>query len=348
MLLARREERLCHLAHELGGATVLGLDLVKPLTYRHVRETIERLHGELHLVVNNAGASWRGVFADAGWELVDRHMKLNFEAPVRLTAELLPLLRRTAAGRRPWEKPVAVVNVSSTAAWVSRPGAGAYSASKMAFAGWSDALYAEEREHGVHVGLVMPGYIRTEGFPARELLENPATRWMVSTPEAVADAIYEAGPGGKAERFVPRPYRLVAAVRALAPGLVRHAVASGAFTTAVAAGQERAPLPRASSGSQARPAAIERPMLERSVDRVQPMKPSSTDRVQPMKPSSTDRAQRAAASNHDRAPFPFAPGDDAEQPTLAPRGSRWRERPVRVPPSPPRPRPSAWRAQGSD
>ena len=51
---------------------------------------------------------------------------------------------------------------------------------------------------------MLPGFIKTEGFPAAELLAKPATRWIVSTPERVAEAIVDAGPGGKAERYVPR------------------------------------------------------------------------------------------------------------------------------------------------
>ena len=115
---------------------------------------------------------------------------------------------------------------------VARPNSGAYSASKFALAGWSDALYAEERAHGVHVGLVLPGFIATEGFPANELRARLATRWIVSRPDKVAAAIVEAGPGGKPERYVPRPYWMAAALRILAPALVRRAVAGGAFTTA--------------------------------------------------------------------------------------------------------------------
>ena len=79
--------------------------------------------------------------------------------------------------------------------------------------------------------MVLPGFIVTEGFPQRELVESARTRWMVSTPENVADAIVQAGPGGKAERYVPRPYWAAAAVRTLAPGLVRRALAGGAAIT---------------------------------------------------------------------------------------------------------------------
>ena len=228
VLVARRQDRLQQLADELGGATVLALDLLDEDAPQRIRDAIESDHGALHLLVNNAGAAWRGSFSDTGWANVERHMKLNFESPVRLTEAVLPLLRRTAAtatargGRR-----VAIVNVASTAGRVARPRSGAYSASKFALAGWSDALHAEELEHGVHVGLVLPGFIRTEGFPAREL-----PNLIVSRPEVVAEAIMDAGPRGRAERYVPRPYWLAAASRILAPRLVRRSVAKGAFTTA--------------------------------------------------------------------------------------------------------------------
>jgi uncharacterized protein len=229
ILVARREERLRKLADELGGATILALDLTERSAPQRVREAVDLEHGGiLHLLVNNAGASWRGSFGETGWANVERHMKLNFEAPVRLTEALLPLLRRTAsdAGRR-----VSIVNVASTAARVSRPSAGAYSASKFALVGWSDALAAEEAAHGLHVGLVLPGFVATEGFPAAELRRRLLTRWIVSSPDRIAEAIMEAGPGGRAERYAPRGYWLAAAVRLLAPALVRRATSGGAFTT---------------------------------------------------------------------------------------------------------------------
>ncbi len=239
VLVARREERLRALAGELGGATVRGARR-RPLSTRPpaCEDVVRREHGALHLLVNNAGAAWRGTFADTGWENVRRHMELNFEAPLRMTEALLPLLRETAAaGNNAGDSPrISIVNVASTAARVSRPGSGAYSASKFALAGWSDALYGEERPHGVHVGLVLPGFVETEGFPATELKAKATTRWLVSRPEVVAEAILEAGPGGKAERYVPRPYVVAAALRILVPSLVRRATAGGGLTTATRPG----------------------------------------------------------------------------------------------------------------
>jgi uncharacterized protein len=145
---------------------------------------------------------------------------------VRTTEALLPLLRDSA--------PSALVNVSSTAGRIARPGSGAYSASKFALAGWTDSLRAEEAASGVHVGLVLPGFIETEGFPAAELTAKALTRWLVSTPEKAAEAVVDTGPRRKAERYVPRPYGLIGVLRIVAPGLVRRVLDGGSasvFTT---------------------------------------------------------------------------------------------------------------------
>jgi uncharacterized protein len=169
ILVARREERLRALAESLPcEATYVAADLTDAEAPRRVRAKLEERDGRLTLLVNNAGASWRAAFAEGGHANVRRHMELNFDATVRLTEALLPALRNSA--------PSAIVNVASTAGRVARARTGAYSASKFALIGWSDSLYAEEAPHEVHVGLVLPGFIATEGFPATELREKALTR----------------------------------------------------------------------------------------------------------------------------------------------------------------------------
>jgi short-subunit dehydrogenase len=217
LLVARREDKLEALAGSLPEASALALDLTAEDAPDRVRAAVEeRFGGQLHLLVNNAGGSWRAAFGDpdGGWENVRRTMELNFEAPVRLTEALLPILRRSA--------PSSIVNVASVAGRVARSTAGSYGASKAALIGWTDSLHLEERSNGVHVGLVLPGFVSTEGFPQEALRGNLATRWIVSKPEKVADAIVDAGPGGRAERIVPRGYALFPALRILTPALVRR------------------------------------------------------------------------------------------------------------------------------
>ncbi len=210
LLVARRADRLEALATELGDAIAVPVDLTDPDAPERVRDAAG---DELRLLVNNAGASWRAEFAEGGHENMRRTMEVNFDAVVRLTEALLPTLRASA--------PASIVNVSSVAGRVGRPQNGAYAASKFALAGWTESLALEERPHGVHVGLVLPGFVSTEGFPQRQLTSSVRTRWIVSTPEKVARAVLAAGPGGKREVYVPRPWALLPRLRYGAPGVSR-------------------------------------------------------------------------------------------------------------------------------
>ncbi len=97
-------------------------------------------------------------------------------------------------------------------------------------AGFNDSLSLELAPLGIHVGNVLPGFIRTEGFPQSELREHWLSRRLVSEPPIVVEAILEAGPGGRAERYVPRYYQLFASVRTVAPGLVRRLTGGSHFT----------------------------------------------------------------------------------------------------------------------
>jgi short-subunit dehydrogenase len=217
VVVARRAERLEALAASLGpGVEVLTLaeDLTDEGAPARVEAAVRERFGRLDLLVNNAGAGWRGRFSDVGTKNLRQTLELNLFAQAALTEALLPLLRESA--------PSAIVNIASTAGRVARPGSGGYSASKFAFIGWSDALHLEEKPNGVHVGIVNPGFVSTEGFPQKELTDNRATRWMVSTPEKVAEAVMQCGPGGKPERYAPRPYFLAAAARIVLPNLTRR------------------------------------------------------------------------------------------------------------------------------
>ena len=96
--MAGRSERLDELAGELGGATVIAADLLDEATPALVAQRVDRqgrAPGNLFFPVNNAGVGRRGSFAEGGWAEVHRVMAINFDAQVRLTEALLPLLRRS-------------------------------------------------------------------------------------------------------------------------------------------------------------------------------------------------------------------------------------------------------------
>jgi short-subunit dehydrogenase len=228
VLVARREERLRELGASFGhGASYVAADVTDDGAPAAVRDHVESRLGRLDVLVNNAGARFTG----GTLEDLRRTMEVNLFAPVRLTGELLPLLRSAGGG--------SVVNVASVAARVARPSTGAYSASKAALIAWSDALRAEEGSEGVHVGTVLPGFIKTEGFPARELLARRATAWIVSDVDRVAAAIEAVAFDGVAERVAPRGYAAFGLLRVVAPRLVFRLLGgrgSSAFATSPGAG----------------------------------------------------------------------------------------------------------------
>jgi len=215
LVVARREERLRALSDELRDSAYLAVDLTADDAPSRVRARVDELWGRLDLLVNNAGWSERAAFGDedGGFANVQRVMEINFDAVLRLTEALLPVLRESA--------PSSIVNVSSIAGRVGRATTGAYSASKFALAGWSECLRMEEKSHGVHVGLVLPGFVSTEGFPQEQLTRSARTRWIVSTPDKVAEAIVRAAEG-KAEVAVPRPWGLIPRLRYGLPGVARR------------------------------------------------------------------------------------------------------------------------------
>ena len=146
-------------------------------------------------------------------------MELNFDAQVRLTEALLPLLRESA--------PSSIVNVSSVSGRVARAGSGAYSASKFALAGWSESLYLEERATACTWAWCCPGSSPPRASrPPSSRRGWPPAGWC-RAPRRVADAIVDAGPGGKAERYVPRPYFLATLSRVLTPALYRRVMSGG-------------------------------------------------------------------------------------------------------------------------
>ncbi|MCM3923531.1 SDR family NAD(P)-dependent oxidoreductase [Frankia sp. AiPs1] len=109
-------------------------------------------HPGVTLLVNNAGVALGGGFEQLSLEEFDWVMDVNFRAPVRLTRLLLPALLASPGSH--------IVNVSSLFGLIGPPGQTAYSASKFAVRGFTDAL-RHELAGRVGVTAVFPGGVRT-------------------------------------------------------------------------------------------------------------------------------------------------------------------------------------------
>jgi len=130
------------------------LDLTDGEGIRSLPAAVLEVHPQVTLLVNNAGVAVGGTFEQVSEADFDWLMSINFGAVVKLTRAFLPVLR--ASGQ-----PARIINVSSLFGLVSPPGQAAYSASKFAVRGFSNALRQELRGSNVGVTVVHPGGVAT-------------------------------------------------------------------------------------------------------------------------------------------------------------------------------------------
>ncbi|GAA1663450.1 oxidoreductase [Glycomyces endophyticus] len=153
---ARRPEALDDLAAAHPGRVVpVALDVTDPAQVNAVVAEAVLWYGRIDVLVNNAGRGHVGAVEETTDAELRSLMDLHFFGPANLARAVLPHMRANGSG--------AIVQLSSMGGRMSFPGVGAYSATKHALEGLSEALAAEVRPHGVDVMIVEPSAFRT-GF----------------------------------------------------------------------------------------------------------------------------------------------------------------------------------------
>jgi NAD(P)-dependent dehydrogenase (short-subunit alcohol dehydrogenase family) len=146
--------RLDALADLEGCCELRELDVTDDASMKAVVEEIEREHGAVGALVNNAGYSLSGAVESVALEDARRQFETNLFGLARLTQLVLPGMREQGWGR--------VINVSSMGGRLTFPGGGWYHASKHAVEALSDALRFEVAGFGIDVVVIEPGLIRTQ------------------------------------------------------------------------------------------------------------------------------------------------------------------------------------------
>jgi short-subunit dehydrogenase len=218
VLIARGEVRLRAVAEETG-AEWERCDVGDREAVERTAAVVRERHPEVKLLVNNAGIPGRGGFLRLDSDRIEEVTRTNYLGGVWCLRALLPALEAAA--------PAHVVNVVSVAGTVAAGSAGPYTASKHAQLAFSRAVARELRPRGIRVHAVLPGFVESEGFPQRARFSNRVMRALVIEPEVVAERIVEAVERDRREIFVPRWYRVVPFVQALAPGLVARVARRG-------------------------------------------------------------------------------------------------------------------------
>jgi len=190
-----------------------------------VQQTLQRF-GKIDILINNAGIIEIGPIEHMQLKDFDRAMRLHFWAPFILYLLVAPHMR--ANGGR-------IVNISSIGGRIAVPHVAAYSASKFALTGFSDAIRAELARDNIFVTTVTPGLMRTGShvhatFKGDYAAEYKWFDWSRKIPfasisvERAARKILSACRRGKPALIMPWSAYFIIAANALFPNLTGHAM----------------------------------------------------------------------------------------------------------------------------
>jgi short-subunit dehydrogenase len=173
--------------------------------------------GGVDILVNNAGVTYYGLTTHMPAEHWDQLLAVNLHAPIQFTRELLPtLLSRPEAH---------VLNVASIFGLIAMPRVAAYATTKFGLVGFSEALRAEYLRQGIGVTALCPGFVDTKLFESaprgsdRDRHREPP-RWLMTTPETVADRAIRAIYRNKAVVVVQSYARLLHLAKRFLPGVL--------------------------------------------------------------------------------------------------------------------------------
>lgn len=184
LLVARTEPRLRALADDLASrhgvsAGYVALDLSAEGASGELYSIVERRGLSVDILINNAGFGSLGEFAALPLERELQMLRLNVVTLADLTHRFLNRMIERKGG--------AIINVASTAGFQPVPYMANYAATKAYVLSLSEALWAENREHGVTVMALCPGPTETGFFDAASMRDIPP-RKIMQTPGEVVEA----------------------------------------------------------------------------------------------------------------------------------------------------------------
>lgn len=212
-LVGRRESMLDETASlaSADACEVLPADMTCEAGRRHVAERVGQRFGCVHLLVNNAGVVHTGPVGQCDDVALEQLVATNVMAPMALVRVLLPLLR-TAGGAR-------VLNVGSMFGDIAFPYFAAYSATKFALRGYSDALRRELAAEGIGVTYAAPRATRTPAAASFAHLVGPM-QMRLDRPEDAARSMLDAVGRDARSVYPGRAERLFVLLQRLVPSLV--------------------------------------------------------------------------------------------------------------------------------
>lgn len=132
---------------------ILKLDVTKKSEIQNAATEAVEKFGRIDILINNAGYGAIGALEEVSDEEIRKNFETNVFGLFEVTRAVLPTMRAQKSGH--------IINLSSVAGMVAKPGAGVYAATKFAIEGMSEALAGELSHHNIKITLIEPGGFRT-------------------------------------------------------------------------------------------------------------------------------------------------------------------------------------------
>ena len=185
VVTARREERLQQLVREIEALGARSVYIVgDAATEATARASVDRAlseFGRIDILINNAGVGNYKNLIDTSAEEYDQIMDVNMRSTFLFTRHVVPVMQKQQQGL--------ILLVSSMAGLYGFPGQAVYCASKFAQVGFAQALDKELRTHGIKVGSICPGGVKTEFAIGKGRTEEGVANSSMLNAEDVAQAI---------------------------------------------------------------------------------------------------------------------------------------------------------------
>jgi NAD(P)-dependent dehydrogenase (short-subunit alcohol dehydrogenase family) len=221
---------------DIPGITMMALDVTDPPAIERVAEQVV-VSGGVDVVFNNAGYGLAGALEGLTDDQILRMLNTNMLGAIRTTKAFIPHFREKRSGL--------FINTTSIGGLMTVPFNSIYHATKWALEGWSESMAFELSQFGIAMKTIEPGGMKTDFFtrsfdtgqhPAYDALVNkvmgvirdPKQMETYSSPEQIAEVVYEAATDGKDQ------LRYVAGADARAMYATRMQLGDEAFRKAMA------------------------------------------------------------------------------------------------------------------
>jgi NAD(P)-dependent dehydrogenase (short-subunit alcohol dehydrogenase family) len=216
-VLARRRVQLETLARKInkagGKALALDCDVTDRARVFWAIDQVEESFGKIDILINSAGLLISDPVEQMRPEDLEKMMAVNLFGALNAMQAVLPIMRQAKGGN--------IVNISSLAGRRGMSPLGAYSATKFALVGLTEALRVELFNTGIKVSLVMPGVIDTP--MTRDALKHDSLKgmpaMMAMPPRWVTWAVLAAAAFGLTEVDVPPGAAVAEKLASLFPGV---------------------------------------------------------------------------------------------------------------------------------